>query len=469
MLGKLARFTIRRRRIILVVSAGFVVLAGAFGSSVAQHLSSGGVNDPSSESSRAADLLQNTFHTSDPNLILLVRTSSGSVTDATVTARGRALPAQHAAAPGRGQVASFWTLGEPPPLASRDRTEALVLGIIPGTDDHVHDVVTKLSPRFSRTEGQLTVTVGGRAEVFRQINTQIRTDLARAESIAIPITMLLLILVFGSVIAAGLPLAIGVVSIVGTLLILQVLRMFTQVSIFSLNLTTAMGLGLAIDYSLFVVSRFREELRRGKDPEAALVRSVETAGRTVLFSALTVAISLAALLVFPLSFLRSFAYAGISVVALAATASLVFLPAVLAMIGTRIDKLVLFRRTPKPVGEGMWHRIAVTVMQRPVVIGGAVILLLLLLGAPFLRVSWGLPDDRVEPKSATSRQVQDQIRANFTSEEDTPIQVVAPDGGDPRTHLPQIMAYATQLSRLSGVARVDALSGSYIHGPPVLA
>src|SRR5439155_12578250 len=197
-------------------------------------------------------------------------------------------------------------------------------------------------------------------------------------------------------------------------------------------------------------------------------RSVETAGRTVLFSALTVAISLAALLVLPLSFLRSFAYAGISVVAHAATASLVFLPAVLSMVGTRIDKLVLFRRTPRPVGEGMWHRVAVTVMHRPVVIGGAVIVLLLLLGAPFLRVSFGLPDDRVEPTSATSRQVQDQIRANFTSEEDTPVQVVAPDGGDPRTHLEAIAGYAARLSRLPGVARVDALSGSYIRGRLVL-
>src|SRR5437764_3882866 len=455
MLGRLARFTIRRRRLIVVGSLGFIVLAGAFGGSVAKHLSSGGFDDPSSESSQASDLLESRFHTSQPNMILLVRSTTGSVTDAAVAARGRALTARLAAEPGMGPVVSYWTLGEAPPLASRDGTEALVLGVIPGTDDHVHDVITRLSPKYSEQDGPLSVTVGGRAEVFRQINTQIRSDLARAESIAIPITLFLLIIVFGSVIAAGLPVAIGIVSIVGTLLILQLLRMFTQVSIFSLNLTTAMGLGLAIDYSLFVVSRFREELRRGRDVEGALVRSVETAGRTVLFSALTVAISLAALLVFPLSFLRSFAYAGISVVALAAIASLVFLPAVLAMIGTRIDKLVLFRRTPKPVGEGAWHRIAMTVMRRPIVIGGAVILLLLLLGAPFLRVSFGLPDDRVQPKSATSRQVQDQIRANFTSEEDTPVQVVAPDGGDPRTQIPAIAAYAARLSRLPGVARVD--------------
>ena len=264
-------------------------------------------------------------------------------------------------------------------------------------------------------------------------------------------------------IAASLPLAIGGVAIVGTLLILRILTTFTQVSIFSLNLTTAMGLGLAIDYSLFIVSRYREELRGGLDAESAIVRTLETAGRTVLFSALTVAISLSALLLFPLAFLRSFAYAGISVVALAAVASLMFLPALLAVIKHRVDRFVLWRRTPKPVGEGIWHRIATAVMRRPITIGTVVVALLLLLGAPFLGVKFGLPDDRVEPRSATSRQVQEAIRADFTSEEGTSLQVVA-DGVDPVAQRAEVGAYAARLSRIPGVARVDGLTGSYARG-----
>ncbi|MFN2543642.1 MAG: MMPL family transporter [Actinomycetota bacterium] len=468
MLGRLARFTIRRRRLILVTSLGFVIAAGSFGSNVADFLSSGGFNDPNSESTQAGDLLQDTFKTSDPNVLLLVRVKHGKVTQPDVVQRGTALTEAFGAEPGVGQAASFWTLGQAPPLASRDATEALVLAVIPGSDDHVHDVVERLSPRYTRDNDLVTVRVGGRAEIFRQVNEQIRSDLGKGEGIAIPITMLLLILVFGSVVAAGTPLAIGVVSIIGTMLILRVLASFTQVSIFSLNLTTAMGLGLGIDYSLFIVSRFREELRAGRGVEAALVRSVETAGRTVAFSAMTVGISLAALLVFPLAFLRSFAYAGISVVALAAVASLVFLPSLLATIGTRIDKWVLWRRTPKPVGEGAWHRIAMIVMRRPVLIGAAVVALFLFVGAPFLRVSFGLPDDRVEPTSATSRQVQDEIRTKFVSEEATPLEVVAPDGGNPRSHLPQIASYAARLSSLRGVSRVDALTGSYIESKRVL-
>src|SRR5437588_2556887 len=349
MLGRLARFTIRRRRPILVASLVFVLAAGAFGGGVAKYLSSGGFNDPSSESSRAESRLQAVFHTAEPSMTLRVKARIGSVADPVIAADGLARARGLASEPQMGTVVSYWSLRQAPPLASRDHAEALVLGVIPGSDDHVHDVVTRLSPRYTRTNALLQVRVGGRAEVFRQVNEQIRSDLAKAESIAIPITLFLLILVFGSVIAASLPLAIGGVAIVGTLLILRILTTFTQVSIFSLNLTTAMGLGLAIDYSLFIVSRYREELRGGLDAESAIVRTLETAGRTVLFSALTVAISLSALLLFPLAFLRSFAYAGISVVALAAVASLMFLPALLAVIKHRVDRFVLWRRTPKPV------------------------------------------------------------------------------------------------------------------------
>ena len=218
--------------------------------------------------------------------------------------------------------------------------------------------------------------------MFHEVGKTIEHDLVRAELIALPITILLLLFIFRGVIAAALPLVIGTLSVVGTFLVLRVLASMTEVSIFALNLTTAMGLGLAIDYSLFVVSRYREELAAGFEPGPAIVRTVRTAGRTVAFSALTVAASLCALLVFPLSFLRSFAYAGVAVAILAGVCAVVVLPALLAVLGRRVDALALRHRPVKPVDEGIWHRIAATVMRRPIPIATAVILVLLLLGQP---------------------------------------------------------------------------------------
>ncbi|MGH2555084.1 MAG: MMPL family transporter, partial [Actinomycetota bacterium] len=218
----------------------------------------------------------------------------------------------------------------------------------------------------------------------------------------------------------------------------------------------------------FMVSRYREEVHRGLSSNDAVVRAVQTAGHTVLFSAVTVAISLAALLIFPLYFLRSFAYAGIAVVALALIGALVFLPALLATLGPRVDRLTLWRRRPKEVGEGMWHRIAIFVMRRPLPIAAGVIAVLLVLGTPFLGVHFGLPDDRVLPATASSRQVQQEIRTNFGSQEASALSVVAPDAGPAAAARDQdVDGYASALSRLDGVARVDALTGSYVDGERV--
>ena len=272
---------------------------------------------------------------------------------------------------------------------------------------------------------------------------------------------------FASAVAGILPLAVGGFAIIGTLLVLRVLAQVTDVSIYALNLTTALGLGLAIDYSLFIVSRYREELRAGRDPGDALIVTMRTAGRTVLFSAATVAVSLLALLVFPLYFLRSFGYAGIAVVALAAVGALVVLPALLAVLGRRVDRFRLpigRRATVREPGTGFWHRIATWVMRRPVPIALAVVAFLVLLGTPFLGVRFGLPDDRVLPSGAEGRQVADAIRGNFATDESSALSVVAPGIGDPRAQLADIDGYAAALSRLDGVERVDALTGAYADG-----
>jgi RND superfamily putative drug exporter len=463
MLRNLATFTVRARWRVLAGAVAAFALFGAVGGGVAKDLSSGGFEDPNAESTKAQRYVDGIFDAGSPNLVLLVTAKQGaSVDDGPVVEAGRALTAEVGRMDGVSQAVSYWTLGNAPPLKSKAGNEALVLARIDGNEDVVDARIAELTPQLTRDGAVIQVGVGGFAEVFREVGKTIEHDLARAESVAIPLTMLFLVVVFGSVIAAGLPVAIGVLSIVATFFVLFVLAQFTQVSIFALNLTTALGLGLAIDYSLFVVSRYREELRNGLAGNDAIVRAVETAGRTVVFSALTVAASLAALLVFPLAFLRSFAYAGIAVVAVAAVASVVVLPAILAALGGRI------KPATAKAGSGFWHDQALRVMRRPWAYAGAVTALLVILGLPFLHVRFGLPDDRVLPSSKPARQVQDRIRAGFDSQEAGAAAVVATDIGDAYQHLDQIDGYAKALSRLEGVSRVDALTGFYVAGEQVL-
>jgi RND superfamily putative drug exporter len=474
MLTRLAWFTVRRRRLVLGFSALFVFTAAAIGSGAFGVLEDGGFEDPDAESERAGDILDARFDDDGaPSLVLLARTSNGSVDDPEATADGTALTDSLAAMPGVTEVQSYWSLGGAPPLRNSEGDEALVLARLIGDEDViVDDVHDQLGGR----QGVFDVTVGGPDAIDSEITSTVESSLGRAELIAIPLTLLLLLLVFRSVLAASLPLLIGVMAIMGTFLVLFVLGSITDVSVYSINLTTALGLGLAIDYSLFIVSRYREELHRGLSVHDAVVRSVETAGRTVTISALTVAVSLSALLIFPLYFLRSFAYAGIAVVLLAMLAALVTLPAMLAVIGHRVDSRRSRRRAVAGGGtgriadveeaDGFWHRVATAVMRRPLPIAAAVIVVLLFLGAPFLRLAVGLPDERVLPESSEARQVSERIRAGFQGDSaaEFPIVVEADTGAADQAAL---AAYASDVSELEGVARVEGPDGVYQDGAPV--
>ncbi|GHO92613.1 membrane protein [Reticulibacter mediterranei] len=321
-----------------------------------------------------------------------------------------------------------------------------------------------LSPQFTREDANITVAVGGREEVLRQIGVESQHDLVRTEGVSLVIMLVLLLFVFRSVVAAVLPLVISMFAIFGSLLTLRIIASFTEVSSFALNLATMLGLGLSVDYSLFIVSRFREELRSGKEVHDAVVRTVEAAGRTVIFSGLTFAISLSALLLFPYFYLRSFAYAGIGVIVAGVLSALLTLPAVLTILGRRIDRGTVWRAGRSVAGEGFWHRIAMFVMRRPVPVGIAGVALLVILGLPFLNLNFGIADDRILPLEASSRQVQEQIRQNFAAEETDAMHVVATDVVAPATHSAEIERYAIALSRIPGIAQVDALTGSYANG-----
>lgn len=466
MFDRLGRFVVKRRIFVLILTAAFLVTAGAVGGGVADRLSQGGFEDPGAESTRAADLLLEEFDQQNPNLTLLVRAKEGSVDDPAVAAEATAIAEELEAHPDVEKVFSYWT-DAAPPLKSRDDTEGLIFGVIPGSQDDMIESAKAVIPEFTRSSDLIEVEVSGLAAVFSEMQDQIEHDLVRAETIALPITLIALLFVFGSIVAASLPLAIGILSILGTFLALTVISGITEVSIFALNLTTAMGLGLAIDYSLFIVSRYREELEKGREHHPAVVETVRTAGRTVAFSGLTVAISLSALLVFPLAFLRSFAYAGVAVVIIGATASTVALPALLAVLGRRVDKGRIFKRKTKPVGEGFWHRIAIAVMRRPIPIATSVILLLALLGAPFLGVEFGQTDDRALPVDAPSRVVLDDIREDFDVNGANTLNVVARDTNGEGGIESSIDGYAATLSRIPGVFAVQSFTGTYVAGQKV--
>ncbi len=473
MLTRLARVATAHSRQVLLVALLIVLAAAAYGSSAVSHLSSGGFTDPSSPSTRADALLSQRFHQGDPNLVFLVQSPTG-VNSPAARSVGTALADDMARQPNVSGVSSYWS--EPPAaragFVSTDGRSALVTAHVLGNDNVTPKRGAALADRFDGTRDGVTVRAGGLTIANYQISTQISHDLALAEAVAIPLTMVALVIVFGSVVAALLPLAIGGVAIVGTLAILRLLTQFVPVSVYAINLTTALGLGLAIDYSLFILSRYREERRKGSAGPQAVQASVRSAGRTVLFSSLTVGLSMAAMLVFPFYFLRSFAYAGLAVVAVAALGAVVVLPALLTVLGGRVNAwdvrpplrrvLRLPARTEGDVEQGFWRRVALAVMRRPVVFGAAVVVVLLVLGAPFLSVRFGLPDDRVLPASASSHQVGNVLRDDFDQNSANALTIALPNVGD--ASRAQLSAYAARLSLVKGARGVVSPEGTFVSG-----
>ncbi|GIJ70535.1 MMPL family transporter [Virgisporangium ochraceum] len=409
MFTSIGRLTVRRRRLVLALTVLFVVVAGALGSGLFGSLGGGGFTDPDAESARAAAFLTATGTTTVPELVLLVEAAAG-VDDPTVAAAGRDLTAAVAAEPGVGRAVSHWSAGgDEPTLRSADGRFALVVVDLADATD-ADDLAAAIAGRYTGTRGPIAVREGGAHAIDTAIGEQLETDLIRAEAIAVPVTLALLLIVFGGLVASVTPLVVAAIGVAGAFLGLAVIARFTEVSVYSINLMTGLGFGLAIDYSLFILTRFREELAAGRPTADAVVRTVETAGRTVAFSALTVAVSLSALLVFPLSFLRSFAYAGVAVVLSAAAASLLTLPALLAVLGPRVGRRRTARRTAE---HRFWFRLAQAVMRRPVPVTVGVVGVLLALGTPFLRVDAGLPTYRSLPPGSEAREVAEILDTRF--------------------------------------------------------
>ncbi|WP_037678384.1 MMPL family transporter [Streptomyces albus] len=465
--GGWTRLVTARPRLSLLVALVFTALAVFAGSGVADRMGSGGFEAPDAESTAATEALDRRFPASGPNLLLLVDASGTSVDDPAVAAEGRKLAERLSGEKSVTGVTSYWATRSPG-LRAEDGRQALITARIEGDENTVNRTLERIAPGLRGEHGPVEVSIGGRAALQNELQTTVQEDLLRAELIALPVTLVLLIIVFGSAVAALLPLLIGVVAILGTNAVLRGLTELTDVSVFAQNLTTALGLGLAIDYALFIVRRYREELAGGAGPRPAMGTTLRTAGRTVLFSALTVAVSLAAMLVFPQYFLRSFAYAGIAVVLLAALAALSVLPAALVLLGHRVNALDLRRllrrgRPAAPDTGAGWARTGRLVMRRAPFFAIGTTAVLLLLGAPFAGATFGTVDDRQLHATAESRVVQDHLRDGFPGTPGGAVEVLAEGGPSAR----ELDEYSARISRLPDVLRVDGPTGQYADGERV--
>jgi len=472
-LQRIALLAIAAPRRIIAIAALVMVACGIFGIPVAKHLSAGGFQDPTSQSAQATQLLVDKFGQGDMELVISVTDDNGAQSPA-ARAVGTDIASQLQASPNVVQVTSAWTAPQPaaPAMISKDGKTGLIVAGITGGESGAQEHAKELTDPLVHDRDGVTVRAGGAAMIYLQINGQSEKDLLTMEAIAIPLSFVVLVWVFGGLIAATLPLAVGGFAILGSMAVLRAFTLVTDVSIFAMNLTVAMGLALAIDYTLLIISRYRDELAGGADRDHALMRTMATAGRTVLFSALTVALSMVAMVIFPMYFLKSFAYAGIAVVAFAAVAAVVVAPAALVLLGDRLDSLdarrlarwVFSRPDPirKPIEQNFWYRSTKYVMRRAIPIGLAIIALLLVLGTPFLGIKWGFPDDRVLPQSASARQVGDDMRNNFSVDAAKNVTVVIPDtsGITP----PELDRYSSALSQVADVSSVSAPAGTYVDG-----
>lgn len=461
MLELISRVVIAAPKRILLATVVLMSLFGVVSAPVADLLGAGGFTDPDAQSNRANKVLTEEFHRGFVNLNLLVQAKE-PVTSAPVRAQVDRLVTELRGTEHVARVLSPFEAPDPVAagLVSKDGRSALVIAFMDGNETTGIASSTALVERYvGQRDPGLTISAGGPGAVYSAVNEQSRHDLTLSEAIVLPLTFLVLVWVFGGVVAALVPLAVGAFAISGSVAILRVLAEFVDVSVFALNLAVALGLALAIDYSLLLVSRYREEIGDGSHPDEALRRTMRTAGRTVVFSAATVALCLATMAVFPMYFLRSFAYGAVSVVAMAALAALVITPAAIRVAGKRIGKPG--RRGP--LTESRWYTWTHAVMRRPRIAAAVTLIPLVIVGLPFLNIKFGFPDDRILPTTSSARQVGDHMRSDFTQDAGLPVHIVLLHGNGSRDNA-AIDAYAAELSKVPTVVAAAGPGATYAGG-----
>jgi uncharacterized membrane protein YdfJ with MMPL/SSD domain len=454
MFEELGRAMYRGRRLVLVLALGFAVFAGVWGTGVFSKLISGNtLSPPDSQSQQESNLAARVFGRGDADVVVIYHSDTMTVED---PAYRQAVSVSLATLPPSDvtHVTTYWSSGQDA-LVSSDRHATYAALRLAGATDQARDSTYKaIQGDFAQQAAAplrragISSQVGGQVPMEDAIISEVSANVKLAESISLPILLILLLVIFGSLAAAALPVAIGALAILGSFTVLRLLTLGTPVSIYSVNVTTIIGLGLGIDYGLFIVSRFREELRRQPSVEAAVARTVATAGRTVAVSGVTVAVALCGLLLFPEVFLRSMGYGGVATVLVDMIAALTVLPALLAVFGHRVNALRIRRsvgQAPRKA-DGAWYRLARSVMRRPVAYLAVIVIALLAAGIPLLKISWGETDARVLPPSSTVRQVQEELAAQFPANSTTPIDAI-------------VSAVPSQAALSSYVTRIDQIAG----------
>ncbi len=454
MLHRWSEVLIRRTRTVLALGVLATIAAGVFGLGVFDSLGQGGFNDPKSEASRELAQEQDAFGNKSVDLVAIYTSKDLTVSDPEFKAQVDQTLARIPAG-STTSVATYWDTKDPS-MVSKDKHATTVLISLVGKDQpELADSSERVTPTLSSED--LQTDIAGTWAVYKDVNETVSKDLAQAETVSMPLVIILSLLIFGSVVAALMPAVVGAIAVLGALAVVRLITGFTEVSVFSINVITLLGTGLAIDYALFVISRFREELARlpEDDPTAAAqaIRvTMSTAGRTVLFSGLTVAAAMASLLIFPQNFLRSLGYGGMAAVLVAVVAALTVLPAILLLLGRRIDAGRLPWRRHRPVqvdnDNGAWARLARSVMRHPVVVMVVVVGALLAVASPFLGVRWGSVDYRVLPADSPSHVASAKLNTEFGPETSTANMML------PTTDQAQVAAYTQQVEQVPGVVDV---------------
>ena len=452
MFEKLGHLVVRRRKAMVVLFIVSVLTAGTVGSMVFSRLDSGGYSNPNSDSYQVYNYLSKNLDIADPNVVVVVDSGNLPITDPTIVAKAQALEAEMANAPGVTKVVSYWNSGGEKTLAASDGKAAYILvysedeAFTPGSQE----MGKYFQDNFDGKRDGLTIYSGGVGVVGNAINKKIADDLKIAEAISIPLTFILLVFVFGAMAASAMPLIVGVSAILGAFFILYLISLVTSVSVYALNLTTGMGLGLGIDYALLIVNRFREELHRGKNVEDSIVDTMASAGKTVFYSGLTVLVTLFSLTFFPLPFLKSFGYAGVSVVAIAVAGALFGLPPILAMLGNKVDKGVVRKSAITHKDDGRWAQTARLVMKRPVAVVLLSLIVLGIMAAPIKNIAFSQGDARILPASNPAAIATAIQESRFSSNIAT-IDILIMDGVGKED---QISRYIEEVKKVSGLVDV---------------
>ncbi|GAA2794333.1 MMPL family transporter [Kribbella solani] len=461
MFEKLGHFAYRRRRLVLALTGVFVALGLVWGTGVFGSLANGGFDAPDTESANAIKTIEQNVGRTGTDVIVLYRSQSGTVADPEF----RRSVEHHLSGLPKSDVVgtmTYWSSKSPAFVSTDGHSTYAVLTLAGATQEDRLATFQRIAADVRATPPGLESKVGGEVAVFDEVNSQTEHDIVRAEAISTPIVLVLLVIVFGGLVAASLPLFVGGLAILGAFLLLRGLAAITDVSIFSINIVTMIGLGLAIDYALFIVTRFREELAHGNDVETALTRTMATAGRTVAFSGITVGVAISSQVLFPVMFLKSMAYGGAAAVAIAMLAALTALPALLAVLGHRVNSLQVFKPRKAASEHGTWYRLAHSVMRRPVRYVLVLVPVLLVLGIPFLSAQLGGVDHRSLPPGATSRTVTETLQRDFPGAGGSDIYSAVRFDSPPTDPSAALAPYIAKLKQVRDVE--DVRIGGYAHG-----